>query len=284
MPGISEASSERGSAAAVENGASVGPTGVQPPSAAAMPRMPSHGGVVLAFRPACASCMPGTAPWLRTNLVMRARLSTCASSQMPRSRGLIRPSGVTAVASVNTSAAPPAAREPRCTKCQSLAKPSVLEYWHIGETTIRLASVIERKTHGSKRCGIRLLSPDSSDRGQLPIQLQMKTIAVAILGLWAAPALAQPPVVDLQHASLEDLMRIEITSASRKEQRISDTPAAVFVLTCDDIRRSGQSTLMGLLRLVPGVQVARINTTAFAISVRGFNGLYSNKLLVMIDG
>ena len=56
----------------------------------------------------------------------------------------MRPSAVTAVASVNTSAAPPTARLPRCTRCQSLANPSTLEYWHIGDTTMRLASVSAR--------------------------------------------------------------------------------------------------------------------------------------------
>src|SRR5438067_2856603 len=71
---------------------------------------------------------------------------------MPRSCGLMRPVAVTAVASVNTSAAPPTARLPRCTKCQSLAKPSTLEYSHIGETTIRFASVTPRRFSASNRC------------------------------------------------------------------------------------------------------------------------------------
>src|SRR3977135_1114435 len=63
---------------------------------------------------------------------------------MPRSCGLMRPTGVTAVASVITSAAPPTARLPRCTRCQSFENPSTLEYSHIGETTMRLSSVSER--------------------------------------------------------------------------------------------------------------------------------------------
>src|SRR6266850_8463655 len=73
---------------------------------------------------------------------------------MPRSCGLMRPSAVTAVASVITSAAPPTAREPRWTRCQSLANPSWLEYWHIGETTMRWGSVRPREGKGSKRLGI----------------------------------------------------------------------------------------------------------------------------------
>ena len=99
----------------------------------------------------------------------------------------------------------------------------------------------------------------------------------------AVPAQAQAPV-DLSAATLEDLMNIEITSASRKEQRAEDVAAAVYVITRDDIRRSGMTSVPDLLRLVPGVQVAQINSNKWAISVRGFNGLYSNKLLVLVDG
>ena len=68
-------------------------------------------------------------------------------------------------------------------------------------------------------------------------------------------------------------MNIEITSASRKEQRAEDVPAAVYVITHDDIRRSGMTSVPELLRLVPGVQVAQINANKWAVSVRGFNSL-----------
>ena len=79
-------------------------------------------------------------------------------------------------------------------------------------------------------------------------------------------------------------MNIEVTSASRKEQRTGDVAAAVFVITHDDIRRSGMTTIPDLLRLAPGVDVAQINANKWAVSVRGFNGLYANKLLVLVDG
>lgn len=94
----------------------------------------------------------------------------------------------------------------------------------------------------------------------------------------------QEPVIDLRLASLEELMNIEITSVSRKQERAVNVPAAVDVLTSDDIRRSGLTTLPELLRLIPGVQVAQISAHAWAISIRGFNDLYTNKLLVLIDG
>jgi iron complex outermembrane receptor protein len=100
----------------------------------------------------------------------------------------------------------------------------------------------------------------------------------------ASPATAQSQMPDLSQVSLEDLMNIEITSASRKEQRAADVAAAVFVITNDDIRRSGMTTIPDLLRTVPGVEVAQINSNKWAVSVRGFNGLNADKLLVLVDG
>jgi iron complex outermembrane receptor protein len=90
---------------------------------------------------------------------------------------------------------------------------------------------------------------------------------------WTRAASAQvgPPAGDLGDASLADLMKIEITSASHKEQRLFDTAAAVYVITAEDIRRSGLTSVPELLRLAPGVQVAQINGTKWAVSVRGFS-------------
>src|SRR5271170_8076322 len=70
---------------------------------------------------------------------------------MPRSCGLMRPSGEMAQASVKIRAAPPTARLPRWTRCQSLAKPSLLEYWHMGETTMRLRRMTSRICNSSNR-------------------------------------------------------------------------------------------------------------------------------------
>jgi len=100
----------------------------------------------------------------------------------------------------------------------------------------------------------------------------------------AAPCFSQSPVPNLSDMSIEDLMNIEITSASRKEQRAMDVAAAVFVITHDDIRRSGMTTIPDLLRLAPGVNVAQINSNKWGVSVRGFNAMYANKLLVLVDG
>ncbi len=84
--------------------------------------------------------------------------------------------------------------------------------------------------------------------------------------------------------SLSDLMNVTVESASRKQQAISNTPAAIFVISADDIRRSGALSLPEVLRLAPGVEAARISNNKWAVSIRGFNGRMANKLLVMVDG
>jgi iron complex outermembrane receptor protein len=99
--------------------------------------------------------------------------------------------------------------------------------------------------------------------------------------LWAADS---DPLPDLKSLSLEELMHLDVTSVRKKEERLDRSAAAIYVITRDQIRRSGLTSIPELLRLAPGVQVARINGNAWAISVRGFNGAYSEKLLVMIDG
>jgi iron complex outermembrane receptor protein len=92
--------------------------------------------------------------------------------------------------------------------------------------------------------------------------------------------------MDLGALSLEELMDIEIviTSASRHAEPLADTAASVFVLTADQIRRSGATSIPELLRLVPGVEVARIDSNRWAVSMRGFNEQFANKLLVLVDG
>jgi iron complex outermembrane receptor protein len=89
---------------------------------------------------------------------------------------------------------------------------------------------------------------------------------------------------NLANATLEDLMKIDVTSVSKKEQSLSKTGAAVFVINREDIRRSGAVNIPDLLRMAPGVEVAQINANEWAISIRGFNTVFSNKVLVMIDG
>ena len=89
---------------------------------------------------------------------------------------------------------------------------------------------------------------------------------------------------DLLSLSLEELLSVEITSAARKSQSLSETSAAVFVISNEDIRRSGVRSVPEALRMAPGLQVAQIDANKWAISSRGFNGRFSNKLLVLVDG
>ena len=90
--------------------------------------------------------------------------------------------------------------------------------------------------------------------------------------------------LDWAKMSLEDLMGLEVFSASKKEERQFSTPSAVYVLTGDDIRRRGAMSIPEALRLIPGVEVERIDGNKWAVAVRGFNDIFSDKLLVMIDG
>ena len=89
---------------------------------------------------------------------------------------------------------------------------------------------------------------------------------------------------DLTELTIEELMQIEITSLGKKPQQIFDVAAPVFIINDEDIRRSGAATIPDLLRMVPGVEVSRINVNKWAVSARGFNGRFASKLLVLMDG
>ena len=94
----------------------------------------------------------------------------------------------------------------------------------------------------------------------------------------------QGPKQDLGSLGIEDLMNIEVTTASKKAQSLTEVAAAIFVVTAADIQESGATSVPDALRMVPGVQVAQMNASMWAISIRGFNSRYANKLLVLIDG
>jgi iron complex outermembrane receptor protein len=100
-----------------------------------------------------------------------------------------------------------------------------------------------------------------------------------------SPQKAPPsPPGDLTQVSIENLMNMEVTSVSRKEQKLSQVAAAIFVISPEDIRRSGATNIPELLRMAPGLDVAQINANTWAISARGFNLQFASKLLVLIDG
>lgn len=118
----------------------------------------------------------------------------------------------------------------------------------------------------------------------------MKTVLCGLLlawvttGGWAAAARVQPRLSDLTELSLEELMNIEVTSVSKKTEKLSKAAAAIFVITQEDIRRAGATSIAEALRLAPGLEVARVDAHTWAISARGFNDVFANKLLVLLDG
>jgi len=98
------------------------------------------------------------------------------------------------------------------------------------------------------------------------------------------PPSEQSEADELLELSIEQLMHVTVTSAGKKEQPLAETAAAIFVITGEDIRRGGFRSIPEALRLAPGIQVAQISANQWAITSRGFNSPFSNKLLVLIDG
>jgi len=116
------------------------------------------------------------------------------------------------------------------------------------------------------------------------------SLAAALLLACAARLAAAPPEVaparpsELKKLSIEELMQVDVTSVSRRSEPLAGAAAAVTVITAEDIRRSGASSLPEALRLVNALEVARFDSRTWAISARGFNAATANKLLVLIDG
>ena len=115
-------------------------------------------------------------------------------------------------------------------------------------------------------------------------RLRIRVTQMALISLSIATCQAKAAAPDLTQFSIEELMQVKVVSATKVEQTLEDTAAAVFVITADDIRRLGATNVMEALRLAPGVDVSRIDSSRWAISIRGFNGRFANKLLVLIDG
>jgi iron complex outermembrane receptor protein len=94
---------------------------------------------------------------------------------------------------------------------------------------------------------------------------------------------AQTPK-QLKSLSLEQLGNIEVTTANKWPTELWDTPSAVYVITGDDIRRSGATSIADALRLAPGVEVGRLSSTTWAVGIRGLQNNFSKSVLVLIDG
>jgi iron complex outermembrane receptor protein len=118
---------------------------------------------------------------------------------------------------------------------------------------------------------------------------QAAVVAALILVLMArsyahSPNDDQEASAPLKQLSLEQLGNIEVTTTSKKPEKVWRTPAAIYVITQEDIRRSGATTIPELLRLAPGVEVARIDSNQWAVGIRGFGNSFSKSVLVLIDG
>jgi len=109
-------------------------------------------------------------------------------------------------------------------------------------------------------------------------------VPLVVLCLAAAGSALAQNSDQLTNLSVDDLMKVEVTSVARRGQSLSETPAATFVISQEDIERSGATSIPELLRMVPGFDVAQIDRNLWAVSARGFNSRWSNKLLVLIDG
>jgi iron complex outermembrane receptor protein len=105
-----------------------------------------------------------------------------------------------------------------------------------------------------------------------------------LAGLCAGVHAQDTSTAALADLSLEQLRDIVVSTVSRRSERLDRVAASVFVITADDIRRSGATTLPEALRLAPSLQIARADANQYAISARGFNNVLANKMLVLIDG
>jgi iron complex outermembrane receptor protein len=119
----------------------------------------------------------------------------------------------------------------------------------------------------------------------MPVRFVLRLLLLCTAMLFQFGACAAERVLsELADLSLEELGNIEITSVSKRAERLSDAAASVFVITTEDIRRSGATSLPEALRIAPNLQVAQVSASGYAITARGFNNSSANKLLVLIDG
>src|SRR5439155_865388 len=159
---------------------------------------------------------------------------------------------------------------------------------------------VDAQPHGVQECGAgagegKDRIGDTADCG--PVLREVSTqrpgevvtfmalgLVIFVSGIFAQTRKSLTSSNDLKKLSVEELMSVEVTTVSRRESTVGESPAAVFVITPEDIRRSGATTFPELFRMVPGMDVARIDNNKWAISARGFNDRFNGKLLVQVDG
>ncbi len=120
------------------------------------------------------------------------------------------------------------------------------------------------------------------------VQRVVLIVSVALMGIvnqsFADPQEGQTNGEPLKQLSLAELGNVEVTTTSKEPEEVWKTPAAVFVITKENIRRSGATSIPEVLRLVPGVEVAQVDSDHWSVGIRGFGSVLASKLLVLIDG
>src|SRR5688572_12440033 len=130
-----------------------------------------------------------------------------------------------------------------------------------------------------------LVTQPEKSRGHVRASRFAASLLTSLVLAIAAPAhSAEPLLIDVKRISLEELMDLDVYSAARRLEPVGSVPSAIFVLTGEDIRRARVTSIPEALRLVPGVQVGRVDANKWAVSIRGFNSREANKLLVLVDG
>jgi iron complex outermembrane receptor protein len=127
----------------------------------------------------------------------------------------------------------------------------------------------------------RRYAPPGARAGGNTAKLLLLTCLAGLIGPGAAFAAGPREPVDM---SLEELSNLVVTTVSRRPESLAEAASAIQVITAEEIRRSGATSIPEALRLASNLQVAQINGNNWAISARGFNSTLANKLLVMIDG
>ncbi|HXJ37892.1 MAG TPA: TonB-dependent receptor [Bryobacteraceae bacterium] len=155
------------------------------------------------------------------------------------------------------------------------------------ETAIRLRP--GSLTINNNTCGIRLSAPKyhtgepAATKAALALSLGLAALGQSTI------ALCDTAADDLTRMSLADLAKVEVTSVSKDSEALQRAPAAIYVISHDDIARSGVTSVPEALRLAPNLLVTQTSSSAYIISARGFGGNpdaqnFSNKLLILIDG
>ncbi len=139
----------------------------------------------------------------------------------------------------------------------------------------------------TKRADFRWMPPRHSSHTLAALLCLAPLLLFAQQGSGRARVQAASPAGphrDVFELSIEELMDIEVSLVSRKAESVRSAPAAIHVVTQEDIRQSGATTIADALRLVPGLQVARMEANKWAIAARGFDGRFARHMLVLIDG